>query len=503
MSDTQPTAAHDGAAPERPPSAQADSPASGATSIVEVQFKPEMARFTPGVPHASALDMTSAEAEWDLRKWTGDGGVQEVLARHGVQGSAPSFYASPKPFLHGSAAELEDLDVSPGGEPGDSDFQRFEFPSPEAASAAAMELSGLDAVIVARQVSEPGPPAAINLPNDPLIGTEALGVATVPGQNYRGQWYLHRTEVPGAWNLGAFGQNVIIADVDWGCRDTHVELKDRLMYRHWMYDGSTEVTGGPEEDHGTGVLGIAGAAANGKGICGYAPEAELWMVRGDSPKGVHLGPDPWANAIRHVQQRDSGGRRKVLLLQVQTRQKGRNFEQFPAVAKAIRDAIESDIVVCVAAGNGNSFAHLADDDREIDATGSILVGATAWNVPDPKRNPREPNSNFGLRVDVCAPGDRERDVTCDGANDSDYRNGFGGTSGAAAKVAGTIALMLSVNPGLSHAQVRKILKDTGTNIDADTDQPIGVLINARKAVEAALSLLPHDQAAPQELDDAA
>lgn len=85
---------------------------------------------------------------------------------------------------------------------------------------------------------------------------------------------------------------------------------------------------------------------------------------------------------------------------------------------------------------------------------------------------------------MSAPGDVNHDVTCDTASVSSYRNDFGGTSGAAAKVSGVIALMLEANSQLTHEQVKEILLKTGLPLPAD--KPIGVFVNAEGAVAAAL-----------------
>jgi len=322
------------------------------------------------------------------------------------------------------------------------------------------------------------------MPTDPFIGRPEYGVEDVTGQGQQPQWYLHRTNVLEAWAVDARGQDVVIADVDWGCLTTHQELVHQLEYVTWMHDGSKDVEHGREARHGTAVLGLAAAAADGAGMCGYAPEAKLWMLRADPPEGVKAGPDPWASAIEHVRTRDDGGRRKVLLLEVETAEAGRSFEQFPGVAAAIREAINSDVVVCVPAGNGGVRADLGDDGRPFKATGSIVVGATAWDLDADEPNPL---SNHGQGVVIWAPGDPGFDVTCGNLSNRDYRDGFGGTSGAAAKVAGTVALMLSANPGLTHDEVRGILVHTGRKIVTRAGAAI-VMLDAGKAVNEAKAL---------------
>jgi subtilisin family serine protease len=64
---------------------------------------------------------------------------------------------------------------------------------------------------------------------------------------------------------------------------------------------------------------------------------------------------------------------------------------------------------------------------------------------------------------------------------------FGGTSGAAAKVAAAVALMLQVNPKLTPEQVREIIKKTGgvVDISADPKKTAGVFLDAGTAVRVA------------------
>ena len=318
-----------------------------------------------------------------------------------------------------------------------SSFVRLKFSKAASASKLIESLKQLPEVTRAVVVPRAKPPS---VPDDLLIGTTGSSISLTPG-GVEKQWYLHRTHVLSVWGLTQ-GSGVVIVDIDWGCRTTHRDLNSAIARTYNAVDGSTNVTHGSEIGHGTAVLGIAGARAGNGGLAGYAPESILWAIQGDSGAGPQQFGDPWSEAIDFAMRTNAGGRRKVIMLEVQT-SVGGNYEQLPAVNQKIRDAIDHGCVVCVAAGNGDRRADLDDEGQPFDPTGSILVGATSF---DANENKRATFSNFGDRIVVSAPGDPDHDVTCGPSTDNTYRNSFGGTSGALPKVAGTVALMLSVNP---------------------------------------------------------
>ncbi|HEX7331407.1 MAG TPA: S8 family serine peptidase [Pyrinomonadaceae bacterium] len=386
----------------------------------------------------------------------------------------------------------EEIDLEPGPGPSPrikqveqlsplSKFIRLRFPSGTSATKVVNSLKERPEVVRVAIVPRVAPPT---LPVDPLIGANDSSVA-VNAAGLEPQWYLHRTRVPQAWQHTR-GGGVVIADVDWGCRISHQELDSAIERTYNAFDGTNNVSSGPDIAHGTAVLGIAGARADSTGVAGYAPESNLWAIQGDNGTGALMFDEPWAEGIDFANRTPADGRRKVILVEVQSFSGG-NIEQLPSVHRAIRAAIANRCVVCVAAGNGNRRVDVSDTNQPIDDTGSILVGATGFNAEE---NRRAFFSNHGDRIAVSAPGDLDHDVTCSGRDDNRYRNRFGGTSGAAAKVAGTIALMLSVNPNLSHEDVREILVTTGSPVTEDPGRPIGTFLNAEAAVEEAIRRLP-------------
>ena len=458
----------------------------GQDVIVEVEFAPGQDAL------GSALTGNTAGFLGAAAEATPSPGAQfgAVLNRFGLQAAQPVFTREQIQSDEDRVRRLRELAATGAAAPEQlsalevlpplSSYVRLHFPpgtSPDEVTAALKRLPQVSRAVLVPSAAPPGP-----VPPDPLIGNGQGPLAPDLTTGLEWQWYLHRTRALQAWRY-AHGAGVVVADIDWGYRITHQEFQDSIELTYNAVDGGNDVTQGGSAAHGTAVLGIAGARANNGGMTGYAPMAALWAIQGDSAPGTKVFAEPWAEAIDFVRRTDAGGRRKVIILEVQTNPLFGNYEQIPSVHRAIRAAIAEGCVVCVAAGNGDRPADRTDGGDPFDPTGSILVGATAY---DDRVNKRAWFSNYGSRVVVSAPGDPSHDLTCAQSADNSYRNGFGGTSGATPKVAGAAALMLSVNPQLSHDEIRDILVGTGVPIAADPGKPIGVFLNVEAAVAEAL-----------------
>lgn len=399
-------------------------------------------------------------------------GFHAVLHEHGMLKAEPSFRGSPRPSLRPTAMD----------DPEKRKFIDLHFPPNADLDEVVKRLNALPEVERAIVMPAAIPPRT--LPIDPLIGSSDQ-VSVDPNTGLEHEWYVFRCHADQAWAT-ASGENVVIADIDFGFLPTHQDLAANidLSHAHNSADGSTNIDIGDDIDHGTGVLGLAAAARNGIGMAGFAYGATLWPIQANTGAGPTLAGDAFANAIDWVTSRYTGTPRIVINLEVQTGQFG-NYEMVLAVNSAIRTAIAKGIVVCVAAGNGDRDAGVGDDGVPITPTGSILVGATKY---DPVHNLRASFSNYGSRVVISAPGDADHDVTCSTGSTNSYRNGFGGTSGATPKVSGTVALMLQTNSLLTPDQVQEILVATGTPVAVNDNKPIGVFINTGAAVSRAAAL---------------
>jgi subtilisin family serine protease len=450
------------------PDAQADEP-SWIPGIVEIQLRggtqPEVA---PALDGGTCAFSSGAES-FQFSE------LNDTLQRYGCRNAVPVFDTTHEETVEAEAETFdEDIDV-----PDLRGFYTLHFPEGADVLSIANELQKLTGVERAVPVPKTRPACVhvMALPNDTLLGAG--------DQAEDKQWYIFRCRVECAWAMGFTGKGVVIADIDWGFLIEHPDLSPRLNLSRAFNsaDGSPNVSQGDDIHHGTGVLGLAGAAANGDGIVGVAYGAELWPIQvNDTPSSDFIDPQSWARAIRHVSRAHSGDMRKVIILEGETF-KGRNITQVPSISAAVLHAIARRAVVCVPAGNGRHQVELDDQNQPFDPVG-ILVGATTFSD-----QPYE-DCNFGDAVVVCAPGDPKSDLTCSDNLNDPYRLNFGATSGATAKVAGAVALMLEANPRLRHADVAEILSTTGVPIisEAEEELPLkkfGRFLNCEEAVLAA------------------
>jgi subtilisin family serine protease len=455
--------------------------------VVEVEFEPGARRtLLPPPDGGEAAEPHGATPALSP--------LGELLQAHNLRSAEPSIA-----IVAGDEGAGDGFAGGPGEGPGPQDFVTLRFPEDADTHRIAAEISAQPGV--RRAIPLPGylPAATVVAPRaggggpdplaEPLVGISDLLGAT------EHQWYIHRCRVDEAWAL-ASGKGVVVAAIDWGILLSHQEMAGRVDASHAYnaVDGSQQVNAGGNVDHGTGVAALAVASVNGSGMVGVAHQATLWPIQANTGFGPPLPGNPWANAIEWVLKEPAGGARKVILLETQTTTFG-NVEMIPSVNFAIRHAISLNAVVCVPAGNGPRDAGFDDQGYPIPPTGSIVVGATAYA---PQGNPRASESNYGSRVAIWAPGDSQHDLTASDSSNTAYRTDFGGTSGAVPKVAGTVALMLEVDPALTPAQVHDRLRATAADGTADG---IGPFLDAYAAVAACLP--PPSPPFPADPDDGA
>ncbi len=327
----------------------------------------------------------------------------------------------------------------------------------------------------------------------------------------------------GAWDLGVSGQGVNIAMVDTGVDNEHPGLNqkfvagyDAVCYLH--SDPTCTLMGGRETDgtfdpddgnqHGTACMGMAAATgidANGEQteFYGSAPDAALVDVR----IGTDAGAGPFENYLLSqefyesamnglqwiIDNKDTAwqgadeahaGIDIISLSWGITSHEGGGSDGEDMHSRILNEAMEAGIVVSVAAGNdgpnndglsgmGSSSLSITvgatDDINTVDRSDDTIA---SYSSRGPRRDNGDGNPLDELKPEVTAPGTNivqaEGCVTSGSCNnllggsaeDNGYTGRGSGTSYATPAVSGILALMIEINPDLSPAEMKEILKLT-------------------------------------------
>ncbi|MBK8965749.1 MAG: S8 family serine peptidase [Lewinellaceae bacterium] len=306
------------------------------------------------------------------------------------------------------------------------------------------------------------------------------------------QWHLAQTTINGkavnehiniekAWGYSR-GKGMTIAVIDDGIDLSHPEFAGRIVHPLDATQNSKDPSPQMDDDnHGTACAGVACAAGLPGGASGTAPEAQLMPIRLRSGLGsmaeanafvwaadhgadvvsCSWGPTDgeWWNPMDSVHNRFTGLPDSTRLAMEYVLKKGRNGK---------------GAVILFAAGNGN-------EDTANDGYASYpgVIAVAACN----DTGKRCVYSDFGKAIWVSFPSadygwrafqhpaplseglrttDRQGPA---GYTADNYVNSFGGTSAACPGMAGVVALMLAVNPDLSPADVKEIIRKSCVQID--------------------------------------
>jgi subtilisin family serine protease len=338
---------------------------------------------------------------------------------------------------------------------------------PMASFAAAERLAGLPGVVYA----EPSLVRSYQkrAPADPLtprqwhLVSDAESGAT-PGTHIQAEL---------AWQLSEGRPDTVIGIFDDGVDFEHPDLAGGIVEGlNVPSDLSAEVENGCCW-HGSAVAGVAAAQANDIGLRGVCPTCSLMPIFQTSDDGMMLDED-----VSTAELFTSACDRAAVVNNSWGPADGDPsvFEEDELEPEVLPQVIEDALTYCetegrgglgtvivFAAGNGNE--DVASDPF---ASHPLTVGVAA--VDDSGR--KSYYSDFGAAVDVSAPSDGGSNGIWTTAlrgsgnrGDDDYMDDFGGTSSAAPVVSGLVGLVLSVNPALTAAQVRQLLRDTADKVD--------------------------------------
>jgi subtilisin family serine protease len=276
-----------------------------------------------------------------------------------------------------------------------------------------------------------------------------------------------------AWDLHRGDPDVIVAVIDTGADLDHPDLEANLLPRggeDWDFADSGDPSPDDGDGHGTHVAGTAAGVDNLVGVIGVAPNCRIMPLRVDLTAGMNQNR---ADAIDYVRRQATANPSRRYVVNCSWRTSG----DHAGVRTAIADAVAANVVVVFAAGNANVNT---DVTPQYPGVYPQVIAVAALDQQGLKAS----FSNFGGNVDVCAPG-----VNIFSSLPDDTHGFLDGTSMAAPHVTGLAALVWSAAPGLTGAQVRRIIEDTCDDVDGLNPGFPGQLgrgrINAFRAVQLA------------------
>lgn len=280
------------------------------------------------------------------------------------------------------------------------------------------------------------------------------------------QWNLRQMQMEKAWEISTGSQEVLVAVLDTGIDRSHPDLEGKLLPGRDMLNDDPN----PEDDsgHGTHKAGVIGALSNnGTGVAGISWGARILPVKVLNSSGV--GPDSViARGITYAA--DEGARVINMSFGSSTSSQ--------LLADAVRYATQKGSLLVAAAGN----TARVDNAVIYPAAYPQVLAVAATDENDEVADFSQHHSYVG----ISAPGVHIVSTFWRDAGYGSYVSSSG-TSDAAPHVSGLAALIWSVNPGLSPAQVKKIIQDTAEDLGTPgNDEYYGTgRINAYKALLAA------------------
>ena len=305
------------------------------------------------------------------------------------------------------------------------------------------------------------------------------------------QWGLQRINAPSAWPITKGDPNIVIAVLDQGVDLAHPDLN------LWPISYSTIThtnDGSPVGNHGTPCAGIISSRMdNGLGAAGLANDCRVMAI------ATNFADTEVADGLFYAA--DNGARVVSMSFGVYS---SWMVWDFSIIEAALQYCQDKNVILVAASGNENiAVSRFPGSDPR-----TLCVGGSNRN--DERKRIGDTSGEFwgacfGPSLDVVAPclqiptTDR---LGAAGYNGTDYTLFFNGTSSATPHVAALAGLILSVNPSLSHTEVRQIISETTDKINPATytylatpGKPHGTWnaevgygrINAERAVLAACS----------------
>ncbi|MEO1008560.1 MAG: S8 family serine peptidase [Planctomycetota bacterium] len=297
--------------------------------------------------------------------------------------------------------------------------------------------------------------------SDRVVGIE-LNATGEWHTEYDATWGVSRINGEAVHAAGQKGTGVGVAVLDSGLRATHEDIAANFVFGYDFEIDSPDFS--DPFSHGTHTSGTVGAALNGTGVVGAAPEADLYMLKIGTFFPSTSGT---INALQYVLDND---------IPVTTNSYG-----LGGGSRLVEDAFQAtwDNGTIHFASSGNGGGGSVSIPARYDTV--IAVGATD------DRDRRAGFSQGGPDLELVAPG---VDVLSTTSNSDSSYDEFSGTSMASPHAAGVAALVIAAGitdengNGRINDEIRQRLIDTAIDLGAtgkDNDFGYG-LVNAEAAI---------------------
>ncbi|MDD6856839.1 MAG: S8 family serine peptidase [Lachnospiraceae bacterium] len=283
------------------------------------------------------------------------------------------------------------------------------------------------------------------------------------------QWYLDSVNAKTAWETLENANEcskVRVAVIDSGIDMKHEDLEGKISKRLSVdITGTEPVLLADKEQtyvawHGTMVSGIISAKTNnGKGIAGAVGNAYSENGYGVNiiaiQAGFTYGPTETMDAYFYIPDEIKALEYAVAKGAdvINMSLSGTTYDE--TLERLLRDIKKTGIVVVAAAGNGYV------SDEESPSYPSDYYGVVSVIGLD-ENDKKTESSNYGEKKFLSAPGSNI--LTC-APNNQYVIDERGGTSYAAPLVSSAVAIIKGIVPDLSPNDIRRVLKDTATDLE--------------------------------------
>ena len=323
----------------------------------------------------------------------------------------------------------------------------------------------MEEVLAQPEVANVGFNVALKLalvPDDPLYGNQV--------------WLPGPLGTEPAWDISTGSSSIVIAIIDTGVSFSHPDLGPKIDTANSMdfWQQNDPGTNGDAScsGHGTGVAGMAAAIGNNSlGVASPDWNSTIVSLRIAEGNTCTLFISSSTEALNHIASVNSDND-PTNDIDVANMSYG-SSTYVAADAQAANSAYNSGALLVAAAGNWD----INNDEQPFYPCYYGSVACTSATNPNYQRAVWGGGqaSHYGTQIEYAGQGQSTLTACYSPQTDQDGYCNFGGTSAASPSAAGVATLGWSVDQSVTNAQLRKLVHDTGINIDPYNPQFAGLL----------------------------